>query len=161
VVCMHTLAYAHGHAKAHTLAHARTRARARTHTHTHTHTYIHTNTLSLSRSLSRTYSYAQYLYARFVLNKDGTISPLMNPDLVLGLYPVLKDADKEKTETAKELEKILKTRPDLLRYTQVFDDHLIGKEQLRDLTVGMLHNDMKIPLGHAMAMSALFKVRCM
>jgi hypothetical protein len=102
------------------------------------------------------------LYARFVLNKDGTISPLMNPDLVLGLHPVLKDADQEKTETAQELEDVLKsTRPDLMRYTQVFDDHLIGKDQLRDLTVEMLHNDMKIPLGHAMAMLTFFKVRCM
>jgi hypothetical protein len=45
------------------------------------------------------------MYARFVLNKDGTISPLMNPDLVLGLHPVLKDAQKEITETAEALER--------------------------------------------------------
>lgn len=95
---------------------------------------------------------------RFVLNKDGTISPLMNPDLVLGLHPVLKDAQKEITETAEALEDIFKaTRPDLLRYTQVFDDHLICKDQLKDLTVEMLNNNMKIPLGHSMAMLTFFK----
>ncbi len=98
------------------------------------------------------------MYARFVLNKDGTISPLMNPDLVLGLHPVLKDAQKEITETAEALEDIFSAkRPDLLRYTQVFDDHLICKDQLKDLTVEMLHKDMKIPLGHAMAMLTFFK----
>jgi len=101
------------------------------------------------------------MFARFVLNKDGTISPLMNPDLVLGLHPVLKDAQKEITETAEALEDIFNaTRPDLLRYTQVFDDHLICKDQLKDLTVEMLHKNMKIPLGHAMAMLTFFKVRC-
>ena len=102
------------------------------------------------------------MYARFVLNKDGTISPIMNPDLVLGLHPVLKDAQKEITETAAALENIFNaTRPDLVRYTQVFEDHLICKDQLKDLTVEMLHKDMKIPLGHAMAMLTFFKVRCM
>jgi hypothetical protein len=101
------------------------------------------------------------MYARFVLNKDGTISPLMNPDLVLGLHPVLKYAQKEITETAEALENIFKaTRPDLLRYTQVFDDHLRCKDQLKDLTVEMLHKNMQIPLGNAIAMYTFFKVRC-
>ena len=118
-------------------------------------------TLSPFPSLSRTYTHAQCMYARFVLNKDGTISPLMNPDLVLGLHPVLKDAQKEITETAEALENIFKaTRPDLLRYTQAFDDHLICKDQLKDLTVEMLHKNMQIPLGNAIAMFTFFKVRC-
>ena len=55
------------------------------------------------------------------MNEDGTISPIMNRDLVLGLHPNLKDGSQPLTNTALALETLFANRPDLLQYTQVYD----------------------------------------
>ena len=62
-----------------------------------------------------------------------------------------------KSETAKTLELCFASRPELLQYNQMFDDHVITPNQLKDLTVEELSRVMKIPLGHAKSMPPLFQ----
>ena len=69
-----------------------------------------------------------------------------------------KDSTTErKSETAKRIEICFASRPELLQYSQMFDDHVIAPSQLKDLTVEELSQVMKIPLGHAKSMPALFQ----
>jgi len=53
------------------------------------------------------------------MNQNGTISPTMNTDLVLGLHPNVKDGEQPGTDTATALLELFSSRPDFLQYTQV------------------------------------------
>ena len=94
-------------------------------------------------------------------NNDGgkgcTIRPLHNQDLVIGLHPNMMHEAKAKSATSTALEHCFADRQDLLQYKKVFENHLISPDQLKDLTVDTLFEEMKIPLGHAMAMPPLFQ----
>jgi len=95
--------------------------------------------------------------ARWMMNKDGTISPLKNPELVIGIHPNIKHARQRPTPTFKALEQYFEVRPDLMQFCKVFDDHCITPDQIKHLTFETLFRDMKIPLGHALHMPALFQ----
>jgi hypothetical protein len=95
--------------------------------------------------------------ARWMMNKDGTISPLKNPELVLGVHPNMKYARQSPTPTSEVLQQYFADRQDLMQYCKVFDDHCIAPNQLMHLTFETLFRDMKIPLGHALDMPALFQ----
>jgi hypothetical protein len=95
--------------------------------------------------------------ARWMMNADSTISPLKNPDLVLGVHPNMKYARQSPTPTSETLGQCFGAREDLLQYSKVFDDHCITQNQLKDLTYETLFRDMKIPLGHALDMPALLQ----
>jgi hypothetical protein len=89
--------------------------------------------------------------------KDGTISPLKNPELVLGVHPNMKYARQSPTPTSEALQQYFADRQDLMQYSKVFDDHCIAPNQLKHLTFETLFRDMKIPLGHALDMPAVFQ----
>ena len=98
--------------------------------------------------------------AHWMMNADGTISPLKNSKLVLGIHPNIKHACQrpEGTPTSEALKQYFKTdRQDLMQFCKVFDDHCITPDQLKHLTFETLFRDMKIPLGHALDMPALFQ----
>ena len=95
--------------------------------------------------------------ARWMMKKDGTISPLNNPELVLGVHPNIKYACQGPTPTSEALVKYFADRQDLMQFCKVFDDHCITPNHLKHLTFETLFRDMKIPLGHALDMPALFQ----
>jgi hypothetical protein len=94
---------------------------------------------------------------RWMMNKDGTISPLKNPDLVLGVHPNIKHGCQRPTPTSETLKKCFADRQDLMQFCKVFDAHGITPNQLKHLTVETLFLHMKIPLGQALDMPALFQ----
>jgi hypothetical protein len=95
--------------------------------------------------------------ARWMMNKDDTISPLQAPELVLGVHPNMKYARQSPTPTSETLKQCFADRPDLMQYITVFDDHSITPNQLKHLTFETLFRDMKIPLGKALDIPALFQ----
>ena len=95
--------------------------------------------------------------ARWMMKKDGTISPLNNPELVLGVHQNINYACQGPTPTSEALVKYFADRQDLMQFCKVFDDHCITPNHLKHLTFETLFRDMKIPLGHALDMPALFQ----
>jgi len=95
--------------------------------------------------------------ACWMMNENGTISPLKAPELVLGVHPNMKYARQIPTPTSETLKQCFADRPDLMQFCKVFDDHSITPNQLKHLTFETLFRDMKIPLGHALDMPALFQ----
>ena len=97
--------------------------------------------------------------AHWMMNADGTISPLKNSKLVLGIHPNIKHACQRTTPTSAALKQCFAPadRQDLMQFCKVFDDHCITPDQLKHLTFETLFRDMKIPLGHAVDIAALIQ----
>jgi hypothetical protein len=95
--------------------------------------------------------------ARWMMNADGTISPLKNHDLVLGVHPNIKHGCQYPTPTSEAIKQCFADRQDLMQFCKVFDAHGITPDQLKHLTFETLFLHMKIPLGQALDMPALFQ----